>query len=113
MVSKCKQHKNNKTLLCPEVLFKPHLIGKNGVPGLDQVISNVLSKIYKHIRKQFLCVKITGGSALFPGIRLRLEKDVQSGIPESVTVYTPADTLENWREGSDFYRQHYHNNDQK
>ena len=95
------------------MLFKPSLIGKNGVPGLDQVISEVLSKINKHMRLQFLNIHVTGGSALFPGMKERLERDIQTGMSLPAVVYTPKDTLENWKEGYTFYWQHYYSKDAK
>jgi len=71
---------------CPEVLFKPDLIGKES-GGIHQLTYNSIQKCDIDIRKDlYTNIVLSGGTTMFDKIDKRLEKEVTTLAPASVKV---------------------------
>ena len=69
---------------CPEVLFKPSLIGKYG-NGIDQTCFYSIIKCDIDIRKElYNNIVLAGGTTMFKGFKERLAKGVQNLAPDSM-----------------------------
>ena len=70
----------------PEALFNPSQAGIDS-PGVHQLIHDAIQKceasLQSHMYKNIV---IAGGNTLFPGMKERLEKEVQVLAPQSTTV---------------------------
>ena len=68
--------------LAPEVLFTPGLIGRDE-PGVHEVVRDAIMACDIDVRKDIASnVVLTGGSSLFPGLKERLEKEVNKMLRE-------------------------------
>jgi len=80
--------------LAPEVLFSPGLIGRDE-PGLHEIIFDAIMACDIDVRKDMIeNIVVTGGSSLFPGLKERVEKEVNdmladAGIKLKANVITP------------------------
>jgi len=71
---------------CPEILFKPNLIGKED-EGVHVLTYNSIMKCDIDIRKDLYGnVVLSGGSTMFPGIADRMNKEIVAKAPSSMTV---------------------------
>jgi actin len=71
---------------CPEVLFKPDLIGKES-GGIHILTYNSIQKCDIDIRKDlYTNIVLSGGTTMFDKIDKRLEKEVTTLAPASVKV---------------------------
>jgi actin len=71
---------------CAEVLFQPNLIGKEN-DGIHQLTYQSILKCDIDIRKDlYQNIVLSGGSTMFPGIDVRLRKEIQALAPAAVKV---------------------------
>ena len=90
---------------CPEVLFKPMMIGKEFV-GIHEQCYNSIMKSDVDVRKDLYSnIVLSGGSTMFPGIAERLTKEVQKLAPQTMSskikvIATPERKYSVWIGGS-------------
>jgi len=71
---------------CPEILFKPNLIGKED-PGVHVLTYNSIMKCDIDIRKDLYAnIVLSGGSTMFTGIDSRMQGEITSQAPLSMKV---------------------------
>ena len=71
-------------IICPECLFKPSIIGRNG-DGISLSCYNSIQKCDIDIRKElYNCVCLSGGNSMFKGFPERLKKEIKALAPESM-----------------------------
>jgi len=71
---------------CPEVLFKPNLIGLEQ-EGIHKLAFQSIMKCDVDIRKDlYNNVVCSGGTTMFEGIAERLQKEVKALAPDSMTI---------------------------
>ena len=74
----------DQRIRCPEALFKPALIGKDGI-GFGQACYDSIQKCDIDIRKDlYNCVVLSGGNTMFNGFPERLTKEIKALAPESI-----------------------------
>ena len=80
--------------LAPEVLFAPGLIGRDE-PSLPEMVFDAIMACDIDVRKTMVeNIVLTGGSSLFPGLKERLEKELntmlqEAGMKLTVNIMTP------------------------
>ncbi|EGR28758.1 hypothetical protein IMG5_169550 [Ichthyophthirius multifiliis] len=76
----------NQRIRCPELLFKPALIGKE-FPGIHELSFNSIMKCDVDVRKDlYNNVVLSGGTTMFPGIAERLSKEISALAPSSMKI---------------------------
>jgi len=76
----------NQQIRCPEVLFKPNMIGKD-FPGVDKAVYNTIQACDIDVRRElYENMLLSGGSTMFPGLNDRLVKEVKALANASVQV---------------------------
>jgi len=76
----------NERFRCPEVLFKPNLIGKEQ-EGIHKTTYNSIMKCDVDIRKDLYGnIVLSGGTTMFDGIDARMEKEVKALAPASMKI---------------------------
>ncbi len=76
----------NERFRCPEVLFKPSLIGKES-EGVHKLTYESIMKCDVDIRRDlYTNTVLSGGSTMFPGIDERLTKEMTALAPAAVRV---------------------------
>eukprot|EP00808_Paulinella_micropora_P010352 g48291.t1 len=76
----------NERFRCPEVLFKPNLIGKEN-DGIHKTTNDSIMKCDVDIRKDLYGnIVMSGGTTMFEGIAERMEKEVVALAPASMKV---------------------------
>jgi len=76
----------SERIRCPEALFQPNLIGKEG-DGVAKMTANTIQNCDIDIRKElFNNTILSGGTTLFANIEDRMHKDLDSLTPSSVAV---------------------------
>jgi actin-related protein len=76
----------NERFRCPEVLFKPNLIGKEDA-GIHQTTYDSIMKCDVDIRKDLYGnIVLSGGTTMFEGIAERMEKEIKALAPASMKV---------------------------
>jgi actin len=76
----------NERFRCPEVLFKPNLIGKES-DGIHKTTYDSIMKCDVDIRKDLYGnVVLSGGTTMFEGIAERMEKEIKALAPASMKV---------------------------
>jgi actin beta/gamma 1 len=71
---------------CPEVLFKPSMIGKE-FSGIDKTTYDTIMKCDVDIRKDLYGnVVLSGGTTMFPGIADRMTKEITALAPPTMKV---------------------------
>ena len=71
---------------CPEALFKPSLIGKEG-NGIAQACYDSIQKCDIDLRRDFYSnIFLSGGTTLFEGFPERIEKEIGNLVPESMRM---------------------------
>jgi len=76
----------NERFRCPEVLFKPALIGKES-DGIHTTTYNSIMKCDVDIRKDLYGnIVLSGGTTMFPGIDERMEKEIKALAPASMKI---------------------------
>ncbi|KAK3102023.1 hypothetical protein FSP39_008200 [Pinctada imbricata] len=77
---------DNERFRCPELLFKPSLIGMESV-GIHELVYNSIMNCDIDIRKDMYSnVVLSGGSTMFPGIVDRMKKELEGLCPRSMKV---------------------------
>lgn len=76
----------NERFRCPEVLFQPHLIGKEAL-GIHDIIYQSITNSDIDIRKDLYAnIVVSGGSTLFEGISERLYRELGYNVSSSVKL---------------------------
>ena len=76
----------NERFRCPEALFQPELIGIESA-GIHKATYNSIMKCDFDIRKQlFHGIVMTGGTTMYPGIKDRMQKEIDQLAPYSMKV---------------------------
>merc|ERR1711964_531333 len=76
----------NERFRCPEVLFKPNLIGKEQ-SGIHQLTFDSIMKCDVDIRRDlYTNTVLSGGTTMFSGIDKRLTKELTALAPAAVKV---------------------------
>jgi actin-related protein len=76
----------NERFRCPEVLFKPSLIGKES-EGIHKLCYESIMKCDVDIRRDLYTNSVlSGGSTMFPGVDVRLTKEMTALAPASIKV---------------------------
>ena len=74
----------NERFRCPEVLFDPKMIGKE-FGGLHTVTNDSIQLSDIDIRKDLYSnIVMSGGTTMYPGIELRLLKEIQAICPSNI-----------------------------
>lgn len=75
---------------CAEVLFQPHLIGKEA-NGIHETTYESIMKCDVDVRKElYKNVVLSGGTTMFTGITERMEKELKALVPPSMRVHVSA-----------------------
>jgi actin beta/gamma 1 len=75
----------NERFRCPEVLFKPTLIGKE-IMGIHDTVYNAIMKSDLDIRKELYSnIILSGGTTMFNGLPERLTKEIQKLAPSATS----------------------------
>ncbi|KHJ92005.1 Actin [Oesophagostomum dentatum] len=75
---------------CPEVLFKPHLVGRESL-GIHEITHKCIMKCDVDIRKIFYGnILLSGGTSMLPGFAERMQQEIQLLVPNTVRVKTVA-----------------------
>ena len=73
----------DQRIRCPEVLFKPDMINKNG--NISQACVDSIQKCDIDIRKDlYNCIVLSGGNSMYKGLPERFTKVIKSLAPESM-----------------------------
>jgi actin-related protein len=76
----------NERFRCPEVLFKPNLIGKES-DGIHQTTYQSIMKCDVDIRKDLYGnIVLSGGTTMFEGIDKRMQKEIMALAPASMKI---------------------------
>jgi len=76
----------NERFRCPEVLFKPNLIGRE-FAGVHQTTYDSIMKCDVDIRKDLYGnIVLSGGTTMFEGIDTRMEKEIKALAPQSMKI---------------------------
>jgi actin beta/gamma 1 len=76
----------NERFRCPEVLFKPSMIGLEQ-EGIHKLAFSSIMKCDVDIRKDLYGnIVMSGGSTMFTGVPERLQKEVKALAPDSMTI---------------------------
>jgi actin-related protein len=76
----------NERFRCPEVLFKPNLIGKES-DGIHKTSFDSIMKCDVDIRKDLYGnIVLSGGTTMFEGIAERMEKEIVALAPASMKI---------------------------
>jgi actin beta/gamma 1 len=76
----------NERFRCPEVLFKPSLIGRE-ISGCHDTMYQTIMKCDVDIRKDLYAnIVMSGGSTMFEGIAERLSKEVTALAPPTMKI---------------------------
>jgi actin-related protein len=76
----------NQQIRCPEVLFKPGMIGKD-FPGVAQATYNTIQACDIDVRRElYENMLLSGGSTMFAGLQDRLTQDVKALANANVNV---------------------------
>ena len=97
----------DQRIRCPEALFKPSMIGKEG-NGFGQTCYDSIQKCDIDIRKDlYNCIVLSGGNSMFNGLPERLIKEIKALAPESMkeevkVIASPDRKYATWIGGSIF-----------
>jgi actin-related protein len=76
----------NERFRCPEVMFQPNLIGKES-EGIHKLCYSSIMKCDVDIRRDlYTNTVLSGGTTMFPGIDVRLTKEMTALAPASIKV---------------------------
>jgi len=76
----------NERFRCPEVLFKPSLMGKE-TTGIHDTMFGTIMKCDVDIRKDLYAnIVLSGGSTMYPGIAERLTKEMTTLAPPTMKI---------------------------
>ena len=95
----------DQRIRCPEALFKPSMIGKEG-NGFGQTCYDSIQKCDIDIRKDlYNCIVLSGGNTMFKGLPERLTKEIKYFAPDSMkeeikVIASPERKFASWNGGS-------------
>jgi len=76
----------NERFRCPEVLFRPSMIGREGA-GIHECTYNSIMKCDVDVRKDlYYNIIMSGGTTMFPGITDRMHKELVLLAPNTMKV---------------------------
>merc|ERR1711988_1686900 len=76
----------NERFRCPEVLFQPNMIGKEG-SGIHECTYQTIMKCDVDIRKDLYAnIVLSGGTTMFPGIGERMTKELTALAPSTMKI---------------------------
>lgn len=71
---------------CPEVLFRPYLIGKEA-PGIHQMTFDSIQKCDLDLRRSLYAnIVLSGGTTMFEGLGLRMQMEIAALAPPSMKI---------------------------
>jgi actin len=72
---------------CPEMLFKPYFDGKDDYDGVDKTLFASIMKCDIDVRRDLYAnIVLSGGTAMFPGIAERVEKEMVGLAPPTMKI---------------------------
>ncbi|KAG5511725.1 hypothetical protein JKF63_07323 [Porcisia hertigi] len=75
----------NQRFRCPEVLFKPSLIGLDEAPGFPEMVFQSINKCDIDVRRDLYGnIVLSGGSTMFRNLPERLAKEISNLAPSSI-----------------------------
>jgi len=75
----------------PEIMFKPELVGKEGLPGIHDLILQSIMKCDSDIRKDLYAnIMLAGGNTMFPNISQRIHNELSVVAPSNTRVKVSA-----------------------
>jgi len=75
----------------PEIMFKPELIGKEGLPGIHDLILQSIMKCDSDIRKDLYAnIMLAGGNTMFANISQRITNELSEVAPSNTKVKVAA-----------------------
>jgi actin-related protein len=83
----------NERFRCPEGLFYPSLLGL-GAMGIHELINKSISKCDRNMKRDlFANIILSGGNTLYPGLDIRLQKEIKPIAPirTDIKVIAPLD----------------------
>jgi actin len=93
----------NERIRCPEVLFKPSLLGLESA-GIPELIRDSIMKCHPDLQDlMFRNIILAGGNTMFPGIEERLRNELMAlvtAVPIIKVVATPERKYATWIGGS-------------
>jgi actin len=76
----------NQRFRCPEILFKPSMIGKDFV-GIHELTFTSVMKADVDVRKDLYAnIVLSGGTTMYNGIAERLQKEVTTLAPSTMKI---------------------------
>jgi actin-related protein len=75
----------NERFRCPEVLFKPSIIGKEILGLHDQVYSSIMKSDLDIRKDLYSNIILSGGTTMFSGLPERLTKEIQKLAPSATS----------------------------
>jgi len=76
----------NERFRAAEVLFKPNLIGKES-QGVHKMTFDSIMKCDVDIRRDLYSnIVLSGGTTMFPGVDVRLTKEISAYAPSSIRI---------------------------
>lgn len=76
----------NERFRCPEALFQPSFLGMESC-GLHETTYNSIMACPMDMRKElFSNILLTGGTTLFPGFSGRMQKEITTLAPSTMTI---------------------------
>ena len=76
----------NERFRCPEVLFQPNMIGKEG-SGIHECTYQTIMKCDVDIRKDLYAnIVLSGGTTMFPGVGERMTKELTALAPSTMKI---------------------------
>ena len=95
----------DQQIRCPEALFKPGMIGKEG-NGIEKICFDSIEKSQSDIRKDlYQSIVLSGGNSMYNGLPERLTKEIRSLAPESMkeevkVITSPERKFAAWKGGA-------------
>lgn len=76
---------------CPEILFQPNKLNREGLCGIHEAICNSIKKCSLPIQKDlYASILLAGGNTLFPNINKRLFKEISALAASTIAIKTKA-----------------------
>jgi len=74
-----------------EIMFKPSIVGKEGWPGIHELIMQSIQKCDPDIRKDLYAnITLAGGNTMFPQIASRIQEELSTQAPSNTKVRVSA-----------------------
>ncbi|XP_072014357.1 actin, cytoplasmic-like [Amphiura filiformis] len=77
---------NNERFRCPEALFQPSLVGTKYTTGIHEITYESINKCDVDLHNDLYAnIIMSGGSTMFPGMADRMQKEITSLAPTSIS----------------------------